>query len=384
MMTTPPPTTRDSADFQLHEIEVNVEGDDPDAVLLVNGVYTRLRPENQWRSEKYPFKNAAKTIQSATIFEKWNRISDHQTTLNRLTHRIKGGNHTWELRSYHLETLFEGQKSYDLTASIETVRWKPLFPGLEPLDVEAAALEDIRAKTKQFEIFGPPHIRSVVLDYKKKSDDPDWSDRRQHHTVLLAPYVRIQDDSIYFRINAAKNRVDGIVAKLEPMFSTNESRCKTNPNRARDPVYLELRPLQIKSDVLGGKMDGRAHVFFRNQQDCDNWVLAQAQILDHVLKVSEKSDRKIHELVTEPGLDELRILLKEKWFGAIRVGGRAFEESIRYNIPEPLAYAARVAASQSRHLAGNVASRARSVASGAARAVAGFITPSRVEQEEGP
>ena len=304
---------RSYLDLQLLEIEVSVESDDPAAVELMNGVYTKLDPENQWQSDKYPVKKSAKTIQSGTVYEKWHRNEHHEKVLCRLTHHRKLGSngqdeHIWELRSYQIETLFESEESYDLTASIETVKWKVLFPNLEPLSVEKAVVETIESKTKQHGIYEPPHIQRVILDYARSGVRCDWSDPDHYDSILLAPYALLQGNSIYFRVNGSKQRVNGIISDdLQPMIPMDQPRCQLSP-RQDGMAYLDLRPLTIKSGVLGGKMNARAHIFFQSERDCHNWVEAYERS-----RLTDEQDGNLLERKNlkfmAPGIQELKDLL---------------------------------------------------------------------------
>ena len=327
---------RSYLDLQVLEIEVSVESDDPAAVELMNGVYTKLEPENQWQSDKYPVKKSPKSIQSGTVYEKWHRNENHDKVLCRLTHHRKLGangqdEHIWELRSYQIETLFESEESYDLTASIETVKWNVLFPNLEPLSVEKAVVETIKSETKQHVIYTIPHIQRVILDYKRNSES-DWSDPNEYNSLLLAPYALIQDDNIYFRSNAVKNRVNVIVTVgvLELMIPMEQPRCELSP-RQDGTAYLQLRPMTVKSDVLGGKMDARAHIFFRTERDCQIWERAHESIRLNNDRASEQTARKNNRFM-EPGIQEFKDLFTGNWrtgLGALKVAGNVLYDARR-------------------------------------------------------
>ena len=86
--------------WQPLEIQLN---DFPDSHPQSNGIYMRIKSENEWRSQMFHLFDNAESIQGLTAFIKRDKINKYCSTLHQLFHCSNNTDaHEWKLQSFEI------------------------------------------------------------------------------------------------------------------------------------------------------------------------------------------------------------------------------------------------------------------------------------------
>ena len=287
------------------EIEVK---DFPGVTVESNGIYKRISDDDQWKSSSFHLFDNVESVEGLTVYIKKDLTNEYSWTLHRLSHFGKltvadnDIHRKWTLQSYKIDKLYESRDPYSLTASIDVVRWNKLdirtgkmkMPDKTPEKTEA-----VQAKTKYQQEFEAPFIQRVILKYKQKEYDT-WN------SVLCAPYSKFSIFGFHLKLNVDRGskRSDHIEAKFTK-FDMNSHQCGESPKK--DAAYLSIDNLMIRSQTLGGDIDGEIAVFFNKMESCERWRSLYLKNIDHLAESNKKTKHKMGTFLKKELENELPI-----------------------------------------------------------------------------
>eukprot|EP01083_Nonionella_stella_P050957 135344_1 len=270
--------------FQMHMNEIQISIAHAGMPDEVNGVYRKMRPDEQWKGKQYYLFDAAHAIEGLTTYIKENVRNNHSRSIYELQHKRTEHLHEIRITSHQITKLYQSREMTH--ASIDTVQWSKLNAHHDTM----THTDDTHAMIQSDNEFQIPHISKVILSYKQRKYSA-WN------TILCSPYLKYQDDALYFKIRSHSDSTDHIVARLSDVNLHNHTCLSHDRFKAG---YLRIEPLSIRAEVLGGTNDGFAHVFFHNVETCDKWrtsAIATQQRLAH--DVQESSAIRQRRLGTE-------------------------------------------------------------------------------------
>ena len=244
--------------IDINSIQVNIE----DAPLF-NGVYKAMDLNNYWK--RFSVFNSPAHIITHTNFYKEVIHDNSNRTLYCLSHHKDNNVHTWTLKSHSIIMVSRSKNPFNVTATPDTIQWQKYKQ--QNRKSKTSINYDLKVEITNDKLFEAPFIQKIILHYSPTKDYETMSPS-YITSVLMAPYLAFKIGVLYLERATSTNTNGQILSSIKFIFVRIEDCIQTSLQF----VWLKLKTLDIKSEILGGQVYGHLDVLFFDMSTCIKWV----------------------------------------------------------------------------------------------------------------
>lgn len=244
--------------IHVHSISVNIE----DAPSF-NGMYKAMDVSKYWK--RFDLFDSPGDIISHTNFYKEVIHDNSNRTLYCLSHHKDNNVHTWTLKSHSIVMISRSKNHFNVTATPDTIQWQKYKQ--QNRKSKTSINYDLKVEITKDKLFEAPFIQKVILHYST-TKDYESVPASYITSVLMAPYLAFKMGILYLERATSANNNGQILSNIK-FISVNIEDCVQTSLQF---VWLKLKTLDIKSEILGGQVYGYLDVLFLNMSTCVKWV----------------------------------------------------------------------------------------------------------------